>query len=110
MSPKPNESPDDVPLEGEAEPHTVWAETLDDFPDNSPQPASLVPVHGVEPGIQAYRRGELILYTVRGEPDQVRELIGKLDEAGVSEVIALISHPAGPRDESEPDGDTAEDD
>lgn len=65
---------------------------------------SLVPMYaGVDimPGIQAYRRGEVILYTIRGEPRQVRELMGELDRTGVDEVVALITHPASPPAEPE---------
>jgi hypothetical protein len=69
---------------------------------------ALVPVYGgteIVPGIQAFRRGNAILYTVRGEPREVQELMSQLDEAGVDEVIALISHEA--QDElAEPDEDT----
>ncbi|MFW6188802.1 MAG: hypothetical protein ACOC7T_00075 [Planctomycetota bacterium] len=57
--------------------------------------ASLVPFYGgteIVRGIQAIRRGDAVLYTVRGEPSEVRELIGQLDREGVGEVIALISH------------------
>ena len=56
---------------------------------------ALVPVYtGVEPvrGIQAFRRGEMILYTIRGEPERVQELLGELERKKVGEVIALISH------------------
>ncbi|MHC4479430.1 MAG: hypothetical protein ACYS8K_06455 [Planctomycetota bacterium] len=61
---------------------------------------SLVPFYGVpgiSPGLQAFRRGEMILYTVRGEPAKVVELMGKLDQQGVGEVVALISHRAEER-------------
>jgi hypothetical protein len=57
----------------------------------------LVPLYGAPmtaPGIQAFRRGNLILYTVRGEPRKVLELMGRLDEEGISEVVALITHHA----------------
>jgi len=56
---------------------------------------SLVPLYSpldVTRGIQAYRRGDIILYTVRGEPSKVQELIGELDRRGVSELVALVSH------------------
>lgn len=60
----------------------------------------LVPFHhGVMQGIQAFRQGQLILYTVRGEPKEVQELISQLDADGVDEVIAMISHET--RDEPE---------
>jgi len=59
-----------------------------------------VPIHGAPiapPGIQAFRRGDFILYTVRGEPAKVLELMGQLDRQGVGEVVALISHHAQQR-------------
>lgn len=71
--------------------------------DAQPQPAtnnqnvSLVPLYSpldVSKGLQAYRRGEMILYTVRGEPSKVQELISELDGQGVNEVVALVSHHA----------------
>jgi len=55
---------------------------------------SLVPLYSpldVTRGIQAYRRGDIILYTVRGEPSKVQELIGELDRRGVSELVAHLS-------------------
>jgi hypothetical protein len=58
---------------------------------------SLVPLYSpldVSKGLQAYRRGDMILYTVRGEPNKVQELIGELDQRGVGEVVALVSHRA----------------
>jgi len=61
------------------------------------QPGALVPMYGgtgVTRGIQAFRSGDIILYTVRGEPDEVRELMGQLEQQGVGEVIALIRHAA----------------
>ena len=69
----------------------------DDDADNEPEPGSLVPLYGapgIVPGIQAFRRGDFILYTIRGEPKKVQELMGQLDKQGVGEVIALIRHPA----------------
>jgi hypothetical protein len=63
-----------------------------------PHGGALVPFYGVpgiNPGIQAFRRGDIILYTVRGEPKEVLELMGHLDRQGVGEVVALISHHAG---------------
>jgi len=69
------------------------------------QGGALVPfygVPGVTAGIQAFRRGNVILYTVRGEPKEVQALIGQLDQQGVGEVVALISHRADP-----PQGDEA---
>lgn len=59
------------------------------------EPGSLVPVYAgrdIARGVQAYRRGNVILYTVRGEPREVQELVGELDKDGVEEVVALISH------------------
>ncbi len=70
---------------------------------------SLVPLYAsaIVPGVQAFRKGDIILYTIRGEPAQVLELVGQLDKEGVEEVVALISHPAQeeqPRpEEEEPD-------
>ena len=64
---------------------------------------SLVPLYSpldVTRGIQAYRRGDLILYTVRGEPSKVQELIGELDRRGVGEVVALVSHRAPGQEET----------
>lgn len=58
-----------------------------------PHAGALIPLSsGVARGIQAFRRGEAILYTVRGEPAKVQELISQLDKQGVDELIALISH------------------
>jgi hypothetical protein len=76
--------------------------------DNGPEEANaspsaeapagpLVPIEGgppIVPGIQAFRRGDIVLYTVRGEPSEVQELMGHLDKQQVGEVIALISHHA----------------
>lgn len=61
-------------------------------------PRALAPIYSppdVTRGIQAYRRGDVILYTVRGEPSEVQQLIGELDRRGVGEVVALVSHRAG---------------
>jgi hypothetical protein len=72
------------------------------------RPGPLVPIEGgppIMPGIQAFRRGDIVLYTVRGEPREVQELMGQLDREQVGEVIALISHHA--QDEP-PDEDDAE--
>ncbi len=63
--------------------------------DEAPHGGSLVPfrgVPGIAPGIQAFRRGDVILYTVRGEPEKVQELMERLDAQGVGEVAALITH------------------
>jgi hypothetical protein len=68
-----------------------------DRSEQEPQAGSLVPFYGIPgiaPGIQAFRRGNVILYTVRGEPQEVLKLMGQLDEQGVGEVVALISHEA----------------
>ncbi len=57
----------------------------DDRPGES---RALVPVYSpldVKRGIEAYRRGDVILYTVRGEPREVQALIGELDRRGVQE-------------------------
>ena len=59
--------------------------------------ASLVPLYSgldVAHGVQAYRRGNAILYTIRGEPKDVEQLMHELDKHNVREVVALISHPA----------------
>ncbi|MFP4028547.1 MAG: hypothetical protein ACLFWL_12210 [Candidatus Brocadiia bacterium] len=59
---------------------------------------SLVPLYSpldVSVGLQAYRRGDMILYTIRGEPAKVQELIQELDERGTEEVVALVSHRVG---------------
>ena len=69
---------------------------------------SLVPTYSpldVSKGIQAYRRGDVILYSIRGEPHDVLELIGELDKRGVDEVVALVSHRAS---DEEPDDDTGD--
>ena len=57
---------------------------------------SLVPLDhqaNISEGIQAYRRGNQIIYTVRGEPEVIKELMSELDRNGVGQVVALISHP-----------------
>lgn len=82
-------------------------EDNDKSPIDEERPGPLVPLYGgreIVPGIQAYRRGNAILYSVRGEPELVQELLGKLGEDGVDEVIAFISHrtePALPAKETE---------
>jgi len=63
----------------------------------SAQSAALVPLYSpldVTWGIQAYRRGDMVLYTIRGEPKKVEQLVRELDRRGVSEVVALVSHRA----------------
>jgi len=70
-------------------------EDNDKNPVDEERPGPLVPLYGgrdIVPGIQAFRHGSAILYSVRGEPELVRELMGKLDEDGVDEVLAFISH------------------
>jgi hypothetical protein len=72
-------------------------QNTDDHAGDEPEPGSLVPLYGapgIVPGIQAFRRGDFILYTIRGEPAKVEELMQQLDKQGVGEVIALIRHPA----------------
>lgn len=72
------------------------------------KPSSLVPVYAgrdISRGIQAYRRGNVILYTVRGEPSEVLELVGELDKHGVDEVVALITHRSEERPEDEMPGE-----
>jgi hypothetical protein len=72
------------------------AQDSDDLIENSPA-GSLVPLSsgmGIVPGVQALRRGDVILYSVRGEPETVKELIGHLGRDGVREVVAFISHRA----------------
>jgi len=62
---------------------------------------SLVPFEGgVVRGLQAFRRGDAIIYTVRGEPREIQELISHLGRQGINELVALISHEA--QDEPEP--------
>lgn len=66
---------------------------------------SLVPMYSplaVTQGIQAFRRGDMILYTVRGEPEQVIELIGELSRRGVRDVVALVSHQSDDQGTDEP--------
>jgi hypothetical protein len=77
------------------------------------QAGPLVPLYGaaeIVRGIQAFRRGDQILYTIRGEPRQVLELMGQLDRQGVPEVLALISHAAqpAPADGSQEDAEGTE--
>ena len=79
--------------------------------DDSPRGA-LVPTYGVSaivPGTQAFRRDNVIFYTVRGEPQKVQELMGMLDREGVGEVVALISHQADDTIEDAQDPPPAED-
>ncbi len=88
--------------------------TMDNEPEeNGGSPSAeapagpLVPIEGgppIVPGIQAFRRGDIVLYTVRGEPSEVQELMGQLDKEQVGEVIALISHHA----QDEPPAETEE--
>ncbi len=82
--------------------------------ENNDQNVSLVPLYSpldVSKGLQAYRRGDMILYTVRGKPEKVQELISELDGRGVNEVVALVSHHSDqPEDvhtvDAEPAGET----
>ncbi len=73
---------------------------------------ALVPIYSpldVAHGIQAYRRGDIIIYRIRGEPSEVMELIGELDRHGVGDVVALVSHRAtGEQPEGDPDVKAAE--
>lgn len=58
---------------------------------------SLVPLYSpldVSRGLQAYRRGDAIIYTIRAEPSKVQELMDELGDRGINEVIALVSHRA----------------
>jgi len=84
-------------------------------PDNASAPLTptdsangeLVPIDdSVVKGIQAWRRGDAILYTVRGEPKEVGELILELEGQGIDEIIAMISHEAPPADADETDAPT----
>ncbi len=77
-----------------------------EFPEQR-QPGPLVPLYGgtdIVPGIQAFRRGDIVLYTVRGEPELVQELIGRLDREGIGELVAFISHRTG-EEEAGDEGD-----
>ena len=80
-----------------AEQNAAEPESRDRDDRTEGQGGPLVPLYGfpgVARGVQAFRRGDVILYTVRGEPDQVMELVGQLHKQGVREVAALISHHA----------------
>ena len=86
-------------------------------PDNASAPptptdsagGALVPIDdSVVKGIQAWRRGDAILYTVRGEPREVGELILELEGQGIDEIIAMISHEAPSEDAATPSADTAD--
>jgi hypothetical protein len=108
------------PADHMGEPGMAKQEETKTQPATNDQNVSLVPLYSpldVSKGLQAYRRGDMILYTVRGEPEQVKELISELDGRGVDEVVALVSHhsdqpedvhtvDAEPADE--PEGDDAE--
>ncbi|MGD2174334.1 MAG: hypothetical protein PVJ27_02940 [Candidatus Brocadiaceae bacterium] len=89
------------------------SEDTDRTPTEDAPAGSLVPVYGstdIVPGIQAFRRGGMVLYTVRGEPELVRQLLGRLGEDGVEEVVAFISHRQEEREsEEEGPGEAAED-
>jgi hypothetical protein len=93
-----------------AEPDKVPVEPVeaDELPEVESQALSLVPLQGapaIVPGIQAFRRGDVILYTVRGEPAEVQELMARLTDDNVGEVVALISHQATDDEEAEQDSD-----
>jgi len=73
---------------------------------------ALVPAYSgleIARGVQAFRRGEIILYTIRGEPEQVQRLLGELEHRNVGEIVALISHRAGDSDRQDFSGDRADD-
>ncbi len=74
-------------------------------------PHSLVPMSSpfdATRGIRAYRRGPTIVYTVRGEPDEVMELIGELKGRGVREIGAFVFHQADDQESEEPSAADAE--
>ncbi len=75
-------------------------EDSDENPVDEERPGPLVPLpvggREIVHGIQAFRRGDAILYSVRGEPELVRELMGRLGQDGVEEVVAFISHQIEP--------------
>lgn len=87
-------------------------EDIDESPrEEETPPGPLVPIYGgpdIVPGIQAFRRGDIVLYTVRGEPRKVQELMGQLDRDQVGEVIALISHHAQDEPPAEEDAEAEE--
>jgi hypothetical protein len=70
--------------------------TDDNTPDSEETPPvaeAPVPMYGgVTEGVQAYRRGDVVVYTVRGGPSDVRELVDLLERDGAEELVALISH------------------
>ncbi|MDP6438782.1 MAG: hypothetical protein QGH74_04020 [Candidatus Brocadiia bacterium] len=74
-------------------------------------PHSLVPTYlpfDAVRGIRAYRRGPTIVYTVRGEPDEVLALIGELKGRGVREIGALVFHHSDDQEPEEPPAADAE--
>jgi hypothetical protein len=82
-------------------------------PEDDGNVGSLVPFYGVpsiKQGVQAFRRGDLILYTVRGEPEEVRRLMERLREEQVGEVAALITHQVEgePAPEETPESDESD--
>lgn len=86
-------------------------EETNEPPSAQSPPGPLVPIVGVPaivPGIQAFRRGNVVLYTVRGEPRQVLELMGRLDKERIGEVVALISHHAQDEPPPEPEEEPEE--
>ena len=95
------------------DPEEVNESPAAESPSAEAPPGPLVPIVGapaIVPGIQAFRRGDVVLYTVRGEPRQVQELMGQLDKERVGEVVALISHHAqdDPPPEPEPEQEAEE--
>jgi len=87
-------------MRGPKYPEHAQPEKSDDTGEEQVPAGSLVPLYTspIVPGIQAFRRGDIILYTIRGEPAQVLDLIGQLDKDGVDEVVALISHQTQPQE------------
>ncbi len=87
-------------MHGAKDPEHAQPEEFEDTGEEEVRAGSLVPLYTspIVPGIQAFRRGDIILYTIRGEPAQVLDLIGQLDKDGVDEVVALISHQTQPQD------------
>ncbi len=86
-------------MNGAKDPEHVQPEEFEDTGEEEFRAGALVPLYTspIMPGIQAFRRGDIILYTIRGEPAQVLDLIGQLDRDGVDEVVALISHQTQPQ-------------
>ncbi|HOX38229.1 MAG TPA: hypothetical protein PL033_09595 [Candidatus Brocadiia bacterium] len=55
---------------------------------------------GINRGVQGYRRGDTVVYTVRGDPEEVVRLVQELKKWGVPEVVALVSHQTSASDGS----------